>query len=161
MIFPFPFIQDILETELCYELLAQGSGLGNWDFMERLSTRKCEQLELHVIVAVCCWRNFCLDCSSDSCLDVLEWKSAPNVPREKAQNCQKTLSFLSPRILNLKGPHSPTTQKIQLSNHSTVQYHATENKTSNSPPKSAKVRPWCIQLPRYTCHALRDRRAWL
>lgn len=116
MIFPSPFIQEVLETELCYKLFAQGSGLGKWDFMERQSTRKCEQLELHVILVACCWRNFCSDCSSDSCLDVLEWKSAPNVPRDKPKNCQKTLSFLSPRILNLKWkvPIHPLRKKYSL-----------------------------------------------
>lgn len=83
------------------------------DFMERQSTRKCEQLELHVILVVCCWRDFCLDCRSDSCLDVLEWKSAPNVPRDKPQNCQKTLfAFISKDLeFEMRSPHSPTQHK--------------------------------------------------
>lgn len=92
----------------------------------------------NVILVVCCWRNFCLDCSSDSCLDALEWKSAPIMPRDKPQNCQKrkaTLLFISQNLeFKMKSPQSPTAQK----NHSTVQYCATENKTSISPQKASR-----------------------
>lgn len=142
-----PFTYDVLEIELCYKLLAQGSGFGKWDLMERQSTRKCEQLKLHVILVVCCWRDFCLDCRSDSCLDVLQWKSAPNVPGDKPLNCQKTLfSFYLPEC-EMKSPHSPTTRKTQLCNHSAVQYCTTENNTT--PPISTNVSHLCIQLYRY------------
>lgn len=154
MIFPSPFIEDILETERSYKLLAQGSGLGKWDFMERQSTRKCEQLELHVILVACCWRNFCLDCSSDSCLDVLEWKSAPNVPRDKPKNCQKTLSFLSPRILNSQWtvPIHPLHKKY--SSAITVLCSATLQKTSNSPQKAPKWDSAVSNCPDILCHTL-------
>jgi len=119
--------------------------------MERQSTRKCEQLEIHVILLVCCWRNFCLGCTSDSCLDVLEWKSAPNVPREKPQNCQKTLSFLSPRILNSKWKvpvhplHKKHTSAITVLCSSMLQ--KTDKWLS---PKSTKVRRCSVQLPGQT-----------